>query len=166
MPPQEYARRLGLILDAAKKAGRDTSDFTPGIWAYTVIASDHDEAHRILNEPLPKGFQLVLPSEEFEKRGYSHPFGTKFVGLRDYIPTHYDKDEALKAIASIPEEISHDFTLHGTPDEIVAELREYEAVGVRHVVPWNMTFLGDATKVRESFYLLDEVVASLRGPVS
>jgi hypothetical protein len=36
-------------------------------------------------------------------------------------------------------------------------------VGVRHVVPWNMTFLGDATKVRESFHLLDEVVASIKG---
>ena len=163
MPPAEYARRLEIMRDAAEKAGRDFSTFTPAIWQYTVIAADHEEAHRILNETLPKGFQLVLPSEEYEKRGYSHPLGSKFVGLRDYIPTHYAKEDALKAIASVPEEISHDFTLHGTPDEIVTELREYEAVGVKHVVPWNMTFLGDATKIRESFHLLDEVVAAIKG---
>ena len=166
MPPEEYARRLGIIRAEAEKAGRDFTNFTPGIWQYTVIATDHEEAHRILNETLPKGFQLVLPSEEYEKRGYSHPLGKNFVGLRDYIPTHLAKDDALKAIGAVPEEISHDFTLHGTPDEIVAEIREYEKAGVRHIVPWNMTFLGDVTKVRESFHLLDEVVAALKGSVS
>ncbi|MGH2726375.1 MAG: LLM class flavin-dependent oxidoreductase [Actinomycetota bacterium] len=163
MSPAEYASRLGTIRAAAEKAGRDFSAFTPGLWAYTVIASDHEESHRILNETLPKGFQLVLPSEEYEKRGYSHPLGTKFQGLRDYIPTHLAKDEALKAIGAIPDEISHDFTLHGTPDDIVAELRDFEAVGVRHAVLWNITFLGDATKIRESYHLLDDVLAQVKG---
>jgi phthiodiolone/phenolphthiodiolone dimycocerosates ketoreductase len=162
MPPEAYAQRLEIIRDAAEKAGRDLSSFTPGLWAYTVIANDHEESHRILNETLPKGFQLVLPSEEYEKRGYSHPLGPKFVGLRDYIPTHFERDEALKAIASIPEEISHEHTLHGTPDEIVKQIRDFEAVGVKHIVPWNITFLGDPSKIRESFHLLDDVLATVK----
>jgi phthiodiolone/phenolphthiodiolone dimycocerosates ketoreductase len=167
MPPDEYARRLGIIQKAATVAGRDFAAFTPALWAYTVIASDHQESHRILNQVLPKGFQLVLPAEEYEKRGYSHPLGSRFVGLRDYIPTHYSQEEALKAIDAIPEEISHEHTLHGTPDDIVAEIRAYEAAGVRHIVPWNITFLGDPTKVRESFHLTDDVLASIKGtPVS
>jgi phthiodiolone/phenolphthiodiolone dimycocerosates ketoreductase len=161
--PEEYAAKLAVIRGAAEAAGRDFSAFTPAIWAYTIVAETHEEAHRILNEPLPKGFQLVLPSEEYEKRGYSHPFGAKFAGLRDYIPTHLSKEEALKAIDAIPEEVSHDATLHGTPDEIVAQLRGYEAVGVRHAVLWNTTFLGDPSKVRESFHLLDDVLASVKG---
>jgi phthiodiolone/phenolphthiodiolone dimycocerosates ketoreductase len=164
MPPEEYAARLGVIRASAEKAGRDFSAFTPGLWAYTVIAADHEEAHRILNETLPKGFQLVLPSEEYERRGYSHPLGPNFAGLRDYIPTHFTKEEALKAIASIPEEIAHDASMHGTPDDIVAEIRRYEAAGVRHVVPWNITFLGDPTQVRESYHLLDDVLAAVKGP--
>jgi len=167
MSPEEYAHGLGVIRTAAEKAGRDFSTFTPGLWAYTVVASDHEEAHRILNQRMPKGFQLVLPSEEYEKRGYAHPLGTKFQGLRDYIPTRLGRDEALKAIDSIPEEIAHLSTVHGTPDELVALFREYEAVGVRHIVPWNITFLGDPTKVRESFHLLDDVLAAVKSaPVS
>jgi len=163
MPPEEYARRLGIIRDAAGEAGRDFGPFTPALWAYTVVADNHEESHRILNETLPKGFQLVLPSEEYERRGYSHPLGPKFVGLRDYIPTHLGRDEALKAIASIPEEISHEHTLHGTPDEIVKQIRDFESVGVKHIVPWNITFLGDPTKIRESFHLLDDVLAQVKG---
>lgn len=163
MSPEDYAVRLGTIRAAAEKAGRDFSTFTPALWAYTVVAADHEESHRILNQTLPKGFQLVLPSEEYEKRGYVHPLGSNFQGLRDYIPTHFSKDRALDAIAKIPDEISHEHTLHGTPDDIVAEIREFEAVGVRHIVPWNITFLGDATKVRESFHLLDDVLASVKG---
>ena len=162
MPPEEYARRLRIVEEAATKAGRDFSTFTPALWAYTVIASDHEESHRILNETLPKGFQLVLPAEEYEKRGYSHPLGAGFVGLRDYIPTHLERDDALKAISQIPDEISHDHTLHGTPDDIVAQLRDFEAVGVKHVVPWNITFLGDPTKIKESYHLLDDVLASIK----
>lgn len=163
MPPAEYARRLAQIRASAEAAGRDFSSFTPALWAYTVVASDHEECHRILGERIPKGFLLVLPSEEFEKRGYAHPLGRGFYGLKDYIPTHYPKDEALKAIDAIPDEIAHEFTFHGTPDELVAQIREYEAVGLKHIVPWNVTFLGDVTKVRESFHLMDEVLAALKG---
>jgi len=162
MPPAEYARRLGIIEAAATKEGRDFSNFTPALWAYTVVAPDHEESHRILNETLPKGFQLVLPSEEYERRGYSHPLGSGFVGLRDYIPTRLARDDALKAIGQIPEEISHDHTLHGTPDDIVAAIKEFEAVGVQHVVPWNITFLGDPSKIKESYHLLDDVLASAK----
>jgi phthiodiolone/phenolphthiodiolone dimycocerosates ketoreductase len=167
MGPDEYAKRLGVIRAAAAKAGRDFSGFTPGLWSYTVIAEDHEDAHRILNQTLPKGFQLVLPAQVYEERGYSHPLGSRFDGLRDYIPTNLGRDEALKAIAAVPDEISHDYTLHGTPDDLLKDFAAYEAVGVKHIVPWNITFLGDPAKVRESFHLLDDVLAAVKGaPVS
>jgi hypothetical protein len=43
----------------------------------------------------------------------------------------------------------------------VGVVRDHEAVGLRHAVLWNMTFLGDPTLVRESFHLMDEVRAAL-----
>jgi phthiodiolone/phenolphthiodiolone dimycocerosates ketoreductase len=158
---ETYGERLGVIRRAAEAAGRDPDAITPGLYAYSVVAEDHEETHRLLEHPLLAGNQLVLPSEAFEERGFAHPFGSGFYGIKDYIPTHYSKDEALKAIASIPFEITHDYVLHGTPDELVGVVREHEAAGLRHVVLWNMTFLGDPTKIRESFHLMDEVRAAL-----
>ncbi len=160
--PEVYGERLAVIRAAATAAGRDPDAITPALYAYTVVASDHEAAHEILRHPLLAGNQLVLPSEAYEERGFSHPLGKGFYGIRDYVPTRYSKDEALKAIAAIPFELTHDYTLHGTPDDLVALLHDYETAGLRHVALWNMTFLGDPTKVRESFHLLDEVMLALK----
>jgi phthiodiolone/phenolphthiodiolone dimycocerosates ketoreductase len=160
--PQDYAERLGRIRGAAEKAGRDFSSFTPGLWTYTIVAADHEEAHRIAHQPLPKVNLLVLPSSAYEERGHSHPLGAGFYGIRDFIPARYGKDEVLKALDQIPEDIVHDYTVHGTPDELVQMVRDYESAGLQHVVLWNQTYLGDPTKVSESFHLLDDVLAALK----
>jgi phthiodiolone/phenolphthiodiolone dimycocerosates ketoreductase len=160
--PENYAERLGTIFEAAAKAGRDTSSFTPGLWDYTIVAPDHEDAHRIADAPLPKINLLVLPSVAYEERGYAHPLGEGFYGIRDFIPARYTKDEILKALAAIPEDIVHDYTVHGTPDELVERVQAYEAAGLQHIVMWNQTFLGDPTKVSESFHLLDDVLAALK----
>ncbi len=160
--PKVYGERLRSIRASADAAGRDPDAITPGLYGYTVVAATHEECHRILEHPLLAANQLVLPSEAYEPYGARHPFGENFYGIRDYIPTHYGKDEALTAIASIPFEITHDFTMHGTPDELVGLIHEYEDEGLRHLVLWNMTFLGDPTKIRESYQLLDDVMAALK----
>lgn len=158
----EYGQGLRTIRASAKKAGRDPAKITGGLFQYTVVSGDHEECHRILNERIPKGFHLALPASVFEERGYTHPLGVGFHGLKEYIPTHFSKEEALKAIDAIPEEVAHDVTLHGTPDEIVTRLRDYEAEGLQHIMMMNMTWMGDLSKLRESFHLQDEVLRALK----
>jgi phthiodiolone/phenolphthiodiolone dimycocerosates ketoreductase len=161
MPSIEYKARLDRILDVMAKTGRDPAAFEPGMFAYSVVATDHEEAHRILDARIPKGFLLALGSEQFEAMGFEHPLGKGFYGLRDYIPTHYDRASALKAIDAIPFAFAHEHISHGTPDDLAALAREYEAVGCRHLALLNITYLGDATKLAESFHLLDDVLAAL-----
>jgi phthiodiolone/phenolphthiodiolone dimycocerosates ketoreductase len=69
----------------------------------------------------------------------------------------------LAAIDAIPEEVVHEYLLHGTPDEIVERVREYERLGLQHAVLWNVSFLGDLTRVGRSFRLMDKVLAGLKG---
>ncbi|MFN2543071.1 MAG: LLM class flavin-dependent oxidoreductase [Actinomycetota bacterium] len=161
--PADYAERLGRIRDAAKNAGRDPDAIEAGLWDYTIVAADHEEAHRIAAQPLPKVNLLVLPSSAYERLGHRHPLGDGFYGIRDFIPARYTKDEVLKALDAIPEDVVHAYTVHGTPDELTARLRQYESAGLQHAVLWNQTFLGDPTKVSESFHLLDDVLAAVTG---
>lgn len=157
----EYKARLDRILDVARKAGRDPAAFEPAMFAYTVVDADHEEAHRILDRRIPKGFLLALGSEQFEELGFEHPLGKGFYGLKDYIPTHFDRRRAIEAIDGIPFDVAHEHITHGTPDELATMAREYEAAGCRHVLLLNITYLGDATKLAESFHLLDDVLAAL-----
>ena len=162
IPLEEFTESLSRIRSSATSAGRDPDAVTPAMWCYVVAAEDHEETHRLLNHRLPKSQLLIGPSEAFEERGSKHPLGHGFSGLRDYIPTRYGREEILSAIDAIPEEIAHDLTLHGTPDELVAIAREYEAAGLRHIVLWNMSFFADMSLVRESFALVDEIATALK----
>lgn len=158
MHPDDYASRLATIMAAGEKAGRDMSGFEPGAFAYGVFATDHDEAHRILDQRLPKGFILASNDSEFARHGAEHPLGKGFYGLKEYIPAGFDRDTALKAIDSIPFDVAHDHIAHGTPDDFIETARGLEAVGCRHLMFQNITFLGDASKTAESFHLQDEVM--------
>lgn len=158
LPPDEYARRLGVILATGKGAGRDMSRFEPGAFSYAVFATDHEEAHRILDQRLIKGFILAGSDEEFARHGAEHPLGKGFYGLREYIPAGFNRDDAIKAIESIPFEVAHGHVMHGTPDDFIERLTALEAAGCRHMMFQNVTFMGDPSKTAESFHLQDEVM--------
>lgn len=162
--PQEYAEKLEWVRSAARMAGRDPSSITAGLWQYALVASDHETSHRLLDDTLIRAYMLVLPSAVFERYGVDHPLGKGFDGIRDYIPTRVGKEEALKASAQVPDELMHDIVLHGTPDDLVERVREYETLGCEHIVLWNITFLADPTKVGESFRLMDEVLYAVKPP--
>jgi len=159
----EYKEKLGIIRESAAKAGRDLSDFEAGMWNYAIVDNDHEECHRILEATLLKAYMLVLAAEAYTKRGMTHPFGDDFHGLSDYIPTRYGRDETLKAIDQVPFELIHELMPHGTPDELIAIARDYEAAGAQHIMLWNVTFLGDFSKVGESFHLMDDVLKGIKG---
>jgi phthiodiolone/phenolphthiodiolone dimycocerosates ketoreductase len=159
MTPDQYREKLSLVRASAEKAGRTVK---PGLWHYAVVAEDHEETHRLLDSTLIRAYMLVLGSAPFERHGYDHPLGKGFDGVRDYIPTRVSREVALKAAAEVPEEVLHETILHGTPDEIVERAREYEAIGCEHIVLWNITFLADISKVRESYHLMDEVLTALK----
>jgi phthiodiolone/phenolphthiodiolone dimycocerosates ketoreductase len=112
--------------------------------------------------PIPKGYCLVAGAETFAEYGADHPFGEGFYGIRDYIPTRVGRDEALKAIEQVPFGVAHALTAHGTPDDLVAMGKGYEAVGARHLILQNLTPLAAPAQTGASFHLLDDVVTGLR----
>ena len=158
----EYAQAWKRIREAATAAGRDPDAITAGLWLYTVMAEDHETAHRLLEHRSVKAFDLALPSAFFEQRGARHPLGDDFYGLVDYVPTHLARDEAIAAIDAIPFEVVHDATLHGTPSEIAAKIAPYADVGMRHIALWNVTFFPDVGLVRPSFDLLARTAEEIR----
>ncbi len=161
MPAADYADKLGLVHQAAPAAGGSRKNIVPGAWAFTVIAENEGDVERLISAPLIKAVCLMFSASSFQRHGLEHPLGTGKEGFRDYIPTRLSREEALAAIGRVPLEVVRDHLLVGTAEQIAAELTDLAEAGLRHAVLWNITFLADASKVRSSFGLLEEITAAV-----
>lgn len=161
MPRADYEVDLTTIREAAKRAGRREDAITPAAWAFTVIHESEVEVERLLDHPLIKGVCLMFGAEAYERYGTEHPLGRGSSGFGDYIPSRFDREAALKAVSRVPPEVVRDHLFAGTPDQIVAELRDLQDAGLQHAVLWNISFLPDPSLAGSSFRLLEELIRRL-----
>lgn len=152
----DYERSWEIVRSSAVAAGRDPDAIVAGAWRYTVVAEDHEAAHKIVDHPMVKALLLALPASYFEKRGHPHPLGSDVYGFLEYIPARLDREAAIKAIDAVPFEVAHDAILHGTPSDLADTVAEYARVGLRHIALWNSTFFADVGLVAPSYRLLTE----------
>jgi phthiodiolone/phenolphthiodiolone dimycocerosates ketoreductase len=164
--PDEYAAKLAAIHESAERAGRDPEAITPSMLAYVLCAPDEETLDRLCEEPLTRLlFAAVNVSEEtYAKYGSTSPFegGT---GFHSYVPTLVSREEALRVASHIPNGIVKDSTLHGTPEQIAARIREYQEAGLRDVILWNITAFADPKLAGYSFRSMRAVKDLLTEPV-
>jgi phthiodiolone/phenolphthiodiolone dimycocerosates ketoreductase len=156
LDPDEYALRWSQVQQGARNAGRDPDAITAGMWAYTVVAEDDETAARIVCHPMIKAFTLALPETFFNARGHPHPLGEGVHGFLEYIPSRLSRDEAMRAIDAVADEVALDAILHGSPSTIARKVGTYAAIGLRHVALWNVTFFAGPELIGPSYRLLAE----------
>ncbi|TCK21910.1 LLM class flavin-dependent oxidoreductase [Pseudonocardia endophytica] len=161
MTAEDYADRVGRIRKARAAAGREQDPFTFGLFAFAAVAPDVDAAQPLLDHPYVKGMCMTLPASAFERYGVPHPLGESAVGITEYIPGRFGRDEILSMINSIPGELVRDYVPHGSPDDITSQLEPYVRAGLEHVVLLNVTPLADLSLARESFALTDAMARGL-----
>jgi phthiodiolone/phenolphthiodiolone dimycocerosates ketoreductase len=79
-------------------------------------------------------FGVLAPAELWRRVGRTHPFGDQFGGIVDFVPGDYTREELEAAIAAVPVEMANQGLLYGTPEQVVAQLRAYGDVGLRHAI--------------------------------
>jgi len=161
LPFDDYAARWDIVTKGAADAGRALDDITAGMWAYTVVAPDHETCHRMLEHRMVKAFAVAQPHEFFEARGAPHPLG-RIYGFVEYVPSRLDEREALRVIDGVPFKVVHDATLHGSPSEIAAKIEPYARIGLEHIALWNITFFASIERTGESYALLTETKDELK----
>jgi phthiodiolone/phenolphthiodiolone dimycocerosates ketoreductase len=157
----DYRARLGRILEARRIAGV-TRPFEAGIWAYTCIGESREDCLRLFESPVYKVLALQLPAAVFEEHGVAPPLGEGSYGLDDFIPSRWGREEILAVLERIPAELVGRVVLHGSLDDVAAELRALEAAGCEHAVLWNISFLTDAARLAPSFAAQSELITALR----
>lgn len=161
MVPDDYRAGLDRILDARSAAGVDRP-FEAGLWAYTCIGDTKDDCLSLFESPMYKAIALQLPASVYEQHGVAPPLGEGSYGFNDFIPTRFDRDEILDVLDSVPPELVAEAVLHGSVDDVIAELRALENAGCQQAVLWNTSFLTDAERLAPSFGAMDKIVAALQ----
>ena len=106
---------------------------------------------------------MLLPAAVFRELGVEPPLasGAGGSGFHDFIPTEVGREEGLRIVAAIPPAVVRHYAFCGMPEQVAAQVREYAAAGLRHLVMWNITAFGDPGLARYSFGAMKELRAEL-----
>jgi phthiodiolone/phenolphthiodiolone dimycocerosates ketoreductase len=162
MSVARYEQSIGMLRDAATKAGRDPDGITPGLVITGMFDATHEACHAALESPALKLAALVIDAGAWREAGGVHPFGESFGGIFEFTPTRLNPDEVHAAMDKVPWEIVHALFPHGTPEEMAEYVRAYERIGLRHVVFSNITAIGKPGKALSSFTALVRCARMLR----
>ena len=158
--PETYGEKLSVIRGSAEGADRDPDAITASMLAYVLCAPDEETLERLANQPMTRLlFAAVdLSPETYARHGSTSPFegGT---GFHSFVPTRVPRPEVERVISHIPAGIVKEGTLHGTPEQIVDQIAEYQREGLDDVILWNITPFADPDLAGYSFKAMKAVKA-------
>lgn len=134
MPVSEYREKLEIIRSAAREAGRNPDAITPSIQLAVIVVPDERELREALKTPALRYMGLILPAETWHRLGAEHPLGSDFRGYIDMQPEAYSREQIKEAIEKVSDEVLLQLGVGGTPEQVIATLREYRDAGCRNAV--------------------------------
>jgi phthiodiolone/phenolphthiodiolone dimycocerosates ketoreductase len=155
MTPDEYRTKLGVIRVAAIAAGRPFERFEPALQIQLALGAGRRQViDQLLKVKPASAMTLLMPGAVWRKHGLTHPLGEQFEGFADIIPNEVPPAAFAAAERQVTPELLGDGLCAGTVDEVVAEVKPLVAVGLKHVVMWNIGPLatggGPADLVRQT----------------
>src|SRR3546814_14833130 len=118
-------------------------------WSSDVCSSDlFEDCLAMFEHPIFRCLGLLLPADSYERHGLEHPLGSGRYGLLDFVPARLGEDEALELLAGVPPEVVGEALLHGSPDDIAAQLECYADAGGEHAVLANVSFPPEPGRAR------------------
>jgi phthiodiolone/phenolphthiodiolone dimycocerosates ketoreductase len=159
---EEYGESLSRIREASVAAGRPEDSVTAGMLGYVLVGPDEETVERIKEHPLVRLLCILMPSHDFEKLGIEPPLGGAGSGFHDFVPTRVERERALELAEAIPPRTLDYYAFCGTVDQVVDEIAEFHAQGLRHLILWNITAFGDPTLAGFSFRAMNEIRQRLR----
>jgi phthiodiolone/phenolphthiodiolone dimycocerosates ketoreductase len=141
MDPREYGEQLAGIRDDAADAGRDPTSVKAAKYFFVVTARSASVVEEILAAPVVKSYALCAPSDYWKRHGAEHPLGAGFSGVQNLFPQTMDAETALEYTRRVPPSLIREFTLAGTPPQILEQLAEWRDQGMAYPVLLNMGML-------------------------
>jgi len=146
LTPKMYKKRLKLIEEAARKAGRKPDDIDTGLYVITSVADRAEDAYKQIDRVKP-----VLVPEILKEAGYDIEFPKEFSSYSylDWMPTREYVEYLARYGKLVPTEAAKEFCIAGTTQDCIEKMDEFVKAGVKHFILQDME--PDQSKVRELY---------------
>ncbi|MGE0384998.1 MAG: LLM class flavin-dependent oxidoreductase [Gammaproteobacteria bacterium] len=136
--PAEFARKIGVIRDHARRVGRDPDSIRVLALLCCIMSDDRDGLAELIDHPIVRWAALVGASAQtYAKWGLPFPYGGDYNYFRDVIPEWVSREEYLDVTSRIPREAVRRALYFGTADDVIARIEPWLACGVTDVVFYN-----------------------------
>jgi len=158
LSPKLYRERLKFVKEGAEKAGRSMDEIDTGIYLYTSVTENAEDAHRQIETIKSQ----VIPSPELLlEAGYDVELSDDLRSL-SYFKALADSEWVEKFLAFgnlIPREAAIDFSVAGTARDCIDKIDEYVKAGAKHILLINVG--PDPRKVVELYS--EEIIPYFKG---
>lgn len=147
--PAEYAARLRVIQDSARRANRSLHGFVP---AQTLLVAYGRSKEAVLEKALRNKYvaylALGLPGTVWKECGLEHPLGEECEGFVEMVPARVNQGPVEAALRRLRPELLDRLLYMGTPRDILAEAAPLAGAGCRHFIIANMgaAFMGEGVR--------------------
>ena len=131
LTPEMYKRRLGVVREAAVKAGRSPDEVDPGLYVGVCLTDSSEKASAMMGI-----YKTLLTPPVLAEAGYDVEFPERFKNYShiDWQPT----PEYLNTLGEygklVPDETLKDFFILGNSNECAEKVHEFVKAGVKHFV--------------------------------
>lgn len=135
LTPELYRKRLEIVKEGAREAGRSFDEIETAIYLYTCISDKIEDVYNRLEQFKP----MIVPSPEvLREAGYDIEVPE---GLKPYyraLPKDKDVRPFIQYGSLIPTEAAVDFSISGNVDQCIEKINEYIKSGVKHFILINV----------------------------
>jgi len=137
LSPKLYEERLKLVKRSAEKANRHMKDIDTGVYLYTSVAEEAEDAYRQIENMKSQ----VIPSPELlREAGYDVELSKELQSL-SYFKALLNPEWVQRFLdfgELIPMEAAIEFSIAGTVEECIEKIAEFIKAGVKHFLLLNV----------------------------
>jgi phthiodiolone/phenolphthiodiolone dimycocerosates ketoreductase len=135
LAPAAYAEQVDMLRDLSAAEHRTAPVASMFVWS--LVATDHEAAHRLMRAPFLKALLMFRGAAYFEQLGLRHPL-LEVTGRPEYIPARLSVEQAERAVGMVPDDALHEYIVHGSAAEVRAEAEELGRHGLQHLITYDL----------------------------
>jgi alkanesulfonate monooxygenase SsuD/methylene tetrahydromethanopterin reductase-like flavin-dependent oxidoreductase (luciferase family) len=137
LTPRLYRKRVDIVKNGAKKVGRSPDELDMGVYLYTSIADQSEEAYTQIEK---MKIQTVASPQLLQEAGYNVELPKEMESLSYFKATLASEwmEKLLAYGELIPREAAIEFSIAGTVEDCIDKIEEFIKAGVRHLILVNV----------------------------